>query len=243
MSIAIDIIIVAIFLLFVIRFTMQGFARTVFKIGKTWLSLFTSIAIGPFISGRIREWFLSDTITKGIKNTLADIVANNPNEYNIGIMFESLPKPFISFLEHFNISLPALEMEYGTYTTATDEILDAIALRIATPCADLVAQIAGHIICFLITFFFFRWLNLKIRSTRVPFFRYADKVVGFVVGSAIGISAAVAFSMILYTVFQVIVVYDAHSPVASIYDNSYIFKFINQIDFVGMIKQFFASKA
>lgn len=237
MAIAIDIFLILVFLAFIISFTKYGFARTVFKIGRTWLSFFTSIAIGPFISGAIKSWFLSGSITNGIYNTLVDVVENNPNGYSLSTMFENLPSGFISFLEHYHISLPELESIYGSSTDLNLDMIRAIAERIAEPCADMVSSILGHIICFTITFVFFKWINFEIRKRRVPIFRYIDHVLGFFCGFAISCAVVIGFSMLVYTVFQIIIVYDAQSSVMDIYNRSVIFKFLNQYDIIGIIKQ------
>ena len=208
--------------------------RAIDIVGRQWLSLFISMATGPLISDRIKAWFLSPTVTGGIHRTLTDIVENNPNGYSI--------------------SLPELEATYGSSTVASGEILQEIAVRIADPCADLVSNIVGHIVGWLVPLLFFGYLKKKLEfikdlkareysslsvreKKRARFFVGIEHFLGFVAGSAVGMFVAVAVSVFVLTVFQVVVVYDAHSPVMSIYENSHVFKFINEINIWGMIKQ------
>ena len=240
-SILIDVLLVGLFVFFTIWFSKYGFIRTVYKIGKAWLSLFTSFAIGPFVSGRIRDWFLSSSITNGINSTLTNIVENNPNGYSIGELFANLPNGFVSFLAHNNISLPDLEAIYGSSTEASGDILYAIAERIAVPTADMIASISGYLLGFIIPFVFFKWLDAHIwRQKKVPFYRYVDIVFGSIVGIVIGVASAVALSTLIFTVFQIVMAFNAESVVMQIYTDSFVFEFINKLDVWGMVTGMFS---
>ena len=236
MSIFIDCLLVITFVAFIISFTKNGFAGTIIKIGKTWISLFFSAVLNPMVSERIHEWFLYGSITKGINNTLTNLVENNPNDYNLSQVFAKLPEGFLNFLKNYNISLAELEAEYGSATEATDSILLEISRKIALPCSEMISSIIAYIICFVASFFFFRWLHLKIKQRRSPFFRVLDGIMGFMIGVSLGCCAMFALSAVIFTIFQVIIVFDANSPVTSIYENSYVFKFVNQFDIIGFIK-------
>ena len=239
MSIFIDVCLLAVFVVFVVMFSKYGFARTVYKIGKTWLSLFCSIILGPFVSERLREWFLQDLIAKGVNNTLTDLVANNPNGYTLSELFQNLPDGFVSFLNNFDISLPLLEVEYGSATEATNEIIFAISEIIAGGCAKLVSDFVGHVVCFVVALIFFAWLNFEIRKRRIGFFRVIDQIIGFVAGLVIGYCAVFGLSVLLHTIFQVVVAFNAQSSVTTIYENSYIFKFVAEFNMLGAVKQLF----
>ena len=45
-----------------------------------------------------------------------------------------------------------------------------------------------------------------------------------------------ALSALIFTIFQIIIVFDANSVVTQIYQDSYVFKFVNQFDILGFIK-------
>ena len=68
MSIFIDLVLIVIFAVFVVIFSKNGFARTAYKIGKTWLSVFCSIILGPWLAGKLETLFLRQAITDGINN-------------------------------------------------------------------------------------------------------------------------------------------------------------------------------
>ena len=240
MSIAIDIVLVLVLLIFSIRFTRVGFARTVFRIGKTWLSLFTALVMGPIISGRIEAWFLSDKITNGICTTLETTLSTSTTGYNIKALFEQLPSGFVSFLEWFKISIPELEATYGSATEPNHDMLMEISELLAAPLATFASNLFGHIICFLITFFFFKWINLQIRKRRIPFLRYIDHIFGFIVGTSIGCAVVVGGSILARTVFQIILAFNGESNIMSVYDNSYIFKFLGELDVIGIFSQIFS---
>jgi hypothetical protein len=240
MSIVIDILLVAVVVVFTVGFTRYGFARTAYKIGKTWLSLFISLAIGPWLSGAIEGLIMSGVITNGICDTLSGVLANSTTGYNLEALFEHLPSGFVSFLEHFNISIVELEAEYGSATEPNREMILEIARRIASPLASLISNLLGHIIGLVGPFFFFKWLEFKIRQRKHHFLRHIDHAFGCVVGLAIGCAIVLGASMLLHTIFQVIVAFNANSTVMSIYDNSIVFKFVGGFDIIGLLKQLFS---
>lgn len=236
MSIFIDVVLVLTLVGFIVSFTKNGFAGSIIKIGKTWISLFFSAVLNPLVSARIHEWILYRPITKGINNTLTNLVENNPNHYNLGEVFDKLPEGFLNFLKNYNISLADLEAEYGSATEASESILAEISRKIALPFSETLSSIIAYIVCFVASFFFFAWLRKKIKQRRSPFFRVLDSIMGFLIGVALGCCAMFALSAVIFTVFQVIIVFDANSPVTAIYQNSYVFKFVNQFDILGFIK-------
>lgn len=241
MSIVFDLILIAVFVLFVIHFTRNGFAGTIIKLGKTWISLFFSLVLNPIVSGKLHEWVLCERITNGVYGTLQDLVQSNPNGYGLGELFEKFPQGFLGLLEHFGISIQALEAEYGSSTEATDLILVDIAGKIATPASRAISSILAYIICFIASLIFFAWLGRKIKQRRTPFFRTVDNIMGFIIGTAIGFCAVFAIVTVTYTVFQLIIVFDASSKVFDIYNGSYVFKFMKDLDIIGILKNFFAT--
>ena len=239
LSIIVDIFLISLFVFFVVFFSKYGFAKTIYKLGKTWMSFFVSMILGPWVSGVLDKLFLRKAITSGVQNTLIDLVENNANGYNLEELFMNLPEGFVGFLRQYGISLPELEAEYGSYTEASEEIIRGMAERIATPCIEMVSGIIGHVLGFVVPLIFFSWLSYKIRSRRVPFFRYVDHVSGFITGALVGYCAALGLSMLVHTAFQVIMAFDSHSIVADIYNNSYLFKFLCEFDTFGAISGFF----
>ena len=233
----IDAILVAIFLVIMITFLKFGFARTIYKIGKTWLSVVCSALLGPWVANLLQRLFLRNAITGGIHSALKQLVENNANDYNLQQLFENLPENFVDFLENFGVSFSALEAEFGSATYASAEIVEAIAQRLAAPCIEMASSIIGHIIGFIVPWIFFGWLNFKIRRCRKPFFRIADRVSGFFVGVSVGYIAVVVISVVLQTIFQVIVAFDMNSGVIKIYESSFVFRFLSNFDTIGAVKQ------
>lgn len=237
MSVFIDICLCLVFVFFVVWFSKNGFAFAVYKIGKTWLSMLCSIALGPYVATSLQKWFLLDAVTSGVNNTLVQCVENNPNGYSLSQLFASLPDGFVAFLKHVGIDIAELESIYGSSTEGTEELLSDIAGRIAAPCAEALATIIGHVVCFVVALIFFAWIKLELRKRRIAFLRYLDHIVGFVAGAAIGYCAAWGLSLLISTIFQVVAAFDAHSAVIDVYNGSFILKFLNEFNLLGALQQ------
>ena len=238
-SIVIDVALVAVLVLFIVSYTRNGFVGTLIKLGQNWLSLLVSFVISPLVSGLLQDLFLFRWISNGIQGTLTTIIETNPNGYNLSELFSNLPAGFVGLLNHFNISLPALEAEFGSATTASESILAEIANRIAAPCSSAIASILAYIICFILTKLAIKWLDWKLRQRRSSFFRKVDGVMGFIMGTVIGLCAVFGITWVTYTVFQLIIVFDASNPIFTVYENSYVFKFIKEFDFIGLFKNIY----
>lgn len=236
MSIVIDAILVVLFLVFVIIFTKFGFAKTVHKIGKTWLAVFCSVILGPWLAGLLTDLFLREWIVGGVLKTLTSIVEENANGYNLEQLFANLPENFVNFLNHQGISLVELEAQYGSYAEANVEIMNGMAVQIATPCIAMVSTVIGYIVCFVIPRIFFWWIERKVdRSDDHPILAFFDHVSGFVSGAIVGYIAALGVALLIYTGFQVSLAFDTSTGVMTIYEKSYVFKFLNEFDTLGAI--------
>ena len=238
MSIVIDILIILIFIAVVAFFTKYGLDRAILKIGNAWLSLALTFLIGPWVTGLLEDLFLREVIVGGVYNSLTDLIAHNANGYNLAELFEKLPANFVAFLDGLGASLPALEAEFGAYTEASSEIIQAMAERIATPCVSVISSLVGHVLGFIVPWLFFRWLKYEIQKDNAhTFFRVFDHIGGFVVGVAGGYFIVLALAVLTKTVFQVIIAFDASVELMPIYHNSFVFRFLGEFDTFGAIKR------
>lgn len=240
MSILVDIILVVIFLIILIFFTKYGLDRALYKIGKAWLALACSFFIGPTITGFLEDIFFTGFITDAVHSSLVELIEHNANGYNLAELFASLPQNFVNFLDSFGASLTALELEFGSYTEASSEIISAMAERIATPCVSTISSILGQIIGFLVPWLFFKWIAYELKKdSKHSFFRFFDHVGGFIVGVALGYLAVMGLSVLTRTVFQVIIAFNSNVQLMTIYDNSFVFKFVAEFDIFGIIANIF----
>ncbi len=235
MSILIDILLVCVVIVFTVWFSREGFAMIVHKMGKTWMSLLTSLFLGPFVAKSMKSLFLLDALTRGINNTLNTLVANSTNGYNLEQLFSKFPRGLIVLLEYYNISLPELMSIYGSTTEASEEIIYVISQRIATPASEMIANLFGHIACFIVAQVFVIWISIQIRKRRVRFLRYVDHINGFLMGVICGACVALGLSVLTHAIFQIVVAFNAESTLLQIYDDSYIFKFLCEFNILSAI--------
>lgn len=236
LAILIDLLLVGIFVGFVVLFWKYGFARAVYKIGKTWLSAACSVIIGPWLTSFLQDLFFRNWITNAMYKTVSGLIQNNANNFTIQEIFEHLPEGFVKILGNYQIDPATLEAEFGSLSYTSEELLVAISERLADPCISIFSSMIGHAVGFAVPLFFFMWLNAKIRRSRKPFFRYVDKVSGVFVGICLGYCAVAFAAVFLQAVFQIILAFDAHNVVLEIYQKSFLFEFMSQFDTVNAIR-------
>ena len=78
--------------------------------------------------------------------------------------------------------------------------------------------------------------NVEINKRRFAFFRYVDQFVGTVAGLAIGYCVAYGVALLLHTVFQVIVCFNAQSGVTTVYEKTYVLRFLNEFNVIEFLK-------
>lgn len=235
-AILIDLLLVGVFAGFVVLFWKYGFARAVYKIGKTWLSAACSLLLGPWLTGLLQDLFLRNWITNAVHTTLSNLVQNNANHYSVQEIFNHLPEGFVKILGNYQVNPETLEREFGSLSYTSEELLTTISERLADPCISMISSMIGHIIGFIVPLVFFMWLNAKIRRSRKPFFRYVDKISGVFVGICLGYCVMAVAAILLQSIFQVVLAFDAHNIVSDIYEKSILFEFMSQFDTVNAIR-------
>ena len=103
MSIAIDIVLVVIFLGIVIFFTKYGLDRALYKIGKAWLAVACSFFIGPLITNLLEDLFITKVVTDAVYSSLTQLITHNANGYNLAELFASMPEGFVKFLDGLGV--------------------------------------------------------------------------------------------------------------------------------------------
>lgn len=238
MSILADILLVVIFIGILAFFSKYGLVKALMKIGKSFLSFFCAMVLGPWVAGRLEVWFMRRLITDGVHTSLVSFVEQNANGYNLAEVFEHLPEGFVKFLNGLGASLDVLEAEYGSYTEAGEEILREMAERIADPCIGVASGVIGYLVCFFVPLLVMWWLGMETRkNTSHPIFRFFDHVGGFLVGLVLAYSAVLLLSVFAHTVFQIVLAFDSSSTIMEIYQESYIFKFLKEFDTLGALQK------
>ena len=179
-------------------------------------------------------------VTNAVHVSLNNLITHNANGYNLAELFASMPENFVNFLDSLGVSLSALEAEFGSYTEASDTIIRTMAERIATPCVSGISTILGHVIGFIVPWLFMKWISYQLENdARHKFLQVCDHIGGFIVGTGVGYAAVMGISILLSTIFQVIVAFDSSVQVMAIYNNSIVFKFLAEFDALGTLSRLF----
>ena len=236
MSIAVDILLVLVFASVLFFFARKGLDSAVERLGKIWLDIAFALIVSPILMQVFEAVLLRDLITDAVHGTLVDLIAHNANGYNLAELFENMPQNFVNLLDGLGASLATLEAEFGSYTEASDTILEEMAARIAAPCVKAVSSIVSFGLGILVPKIFRAWIRHELKKdSKRRFFRFLDRVDGLLVGVALGYLAVLGLSIVTRTVFQVIVAFDASIQVMPVYERSYIFKFLAEFDTFGAI--------
>ena len=238
MHIVTDIILVALFILAVVLLTKSGLAKALQKVGKKTWSLLCSALLGPWVSERLMDWFLRDAISGGVYSSVTKIIENSDTGTNLSALFDRLPDGFVRFLNGLGVNIDTLAAEYGDVTHASEEVMRAFANQIATPCINVVSTIIGYVVTFIAVALILWWITRGVERSEKKFFKVLDKIGGFLSGCVLGYCVTALLSIFVFTMFQVVLAFNAESLIMDVYNHSYVFKFLKEFDALGYLAQF-----
>ncbi len=123
-----------------------------------------------------------------------------------------------------------------------------VALLLSYPVAALVLSfgvpealsgIVAFVIVFALTFILSGFLIRLLSKIKIPIITKVDKILGFLLGLILGAVIVSIASTAIYTVIELISLVNANSDVMSIYENSYVFKFIYELNLFEFLRNLF----
>jgi uncharacterized membrane protein required for colicin V production len=157
------------------------------------------------------------------------------------LLFERLPQEFVKFLNNLGVGIESLKAEYGQVVEANAEILHGMADKISAPIVGIISSIIGSVVCFVVPLIFFAYLNRRSKLAESnSVIRFFDKVGGVFAGIIVGYCVVVGVVFLLYIIFQTVVAFNSQSQIMDFYNNSFLFKFLNEFD---ILKGFNALKS
>jgi len=187
LPIVLDIIAVAIVVLFAIIGYNAGFVKTIIElIGWIAVLLFASVLANQ-ISGFIFDCFISEPIIKSVEKSVAEFGANGVNEY-----FNGLPDLIQRLLNAYGINAESVGA-----TIDSNQIAVAIVEQIKMPIVSLISFIF-NVIIFVLGIILVRLLARVCNSvvSRIPLVSGLNRTLGFVSGVAKGFVITAVFCWI-----------------------------------------------
>lgn len=144
----------------------------------------------------------------------------------------------LSLVRHYRLGLACSVLSAGKFVFA---LLAAAVLR--TPTASLilmfwdgsslsaqgesiVSGVLAFILVFVAVFILSGFIIRMLSKIKIPVITRIDKLLGLLLGAIIGILSVSALATVVYSVLEIITFIDPESVALTIYDDSYVFRFV-----------------
>jgi uncharacterized membrane protein required for colicin V production len=191
MQIVLDLLLLAVFGLFVFIGWWRGFLKAVLGLGRLILSVILTILLGPGVSAWIDRTFINPPVYEAIHKKLTELATEVANTAQGGVdaLTEKIPAMFKDYVDLENVN-PAADV----YALA-----DEWSLSVAGGISKVIATVIGYILLFALCFVILTVLIFIMGKLvdRIRFIRTTDKVLGLILGVANGALIVLLVSTIL----------------------------------------------
>ena len=222
MSIAVDILLAAIFLITIIVYAKNGFLASLVKLFRTIIAIILSLIFGPKLSAFLYQYVFYKPISNGIYQKLRGFFDQAAESFDLSYLFDKIPPEIFKFL-----GMSSFEEKYRNMTDATEETFREMSDSFSSFVTRAVSNVTAYVALFLLVFLILTILILILKGLRkVPLFKTVDTVFGLVLGVTCGTFHVFLLACILHAVLVFICTRNISTNAMTIYDSSYLFKFV-----------------
>lgn len=210
----VDLILIAIVLLFVITGIRKGFARTLLSFVAKVISLVVAYFVSDMYAEEVYERFLKKFVLDAIESDISSSVAGETG--HVHTVLSELPSFFATIADKFGLDILINRQP------DSDGISNALEQSVAGPIAVVVCRIIIFVIvsgvCSLVLDLL---VNILCKIVKLPVLKTADKLFGAVLGLVNGFICV----FILSFVFSIISGFIKPPEFADVINSSYIIDF------------------
>ncbi|MBR4910666.1 MAG: CvpA family protein [Clostridia bacterium] len=219
MSILLDLIIIAIIVLWVILSAKHGFVRTLIEVVGFIAAFVIAFTVSPPLADMTYEGFIKSTIVSSVDKNL-----NIENADAADKLWDSLPDVAKNYAGGLGISRDTLKTEVESASGSTEQVIEQISDKTVKPAVSKVLSIIYSTVIAIVLLIVFKLLAKLIN--KVVNISVAGGL-NAVLGGLLGILKGAAFALIVCMVISVIVLFTNNGPgifTKENIDSTYLFK-------------------
>ena len=227
MSLLIDIIVIAAFVLSLISGIKRGFLKSVMRVLIVVLALIGAVNFTPSLSKTLNEKYISEPIVSIAEKSIRELVSDT---VDINSLADERPNAFVKALGRFGVTPDDIEV-FVAEETDSDNKIKRIAEYMADPVSRAVSKVVAFVGLFLGLLIIFWLVSLLIcLVVRLPKLTKVDKTLGGILGAVSGIVLAWGISIAICEVMPHFAIIFDGTVSDSVVDNSVIVKWLGSID-------------
>lgn len=225
MHIAIDIVLLLLFVFTTIRYYKAGFVKALFSICKFLLSVVIAFSFASTLGSFISDNVIYEPIYKEVHENLETIANNSAENFNMTDVLNTLPA-----------SLRELIISETDFESLDDEnVTESNIQKLSENISLRISKIVSNIIAF-ICIFIIAMLALKIAMNALdaictlPVLKQINKFLGLLLGFVFGFFQAILACSLISAILNIICVSYPNYSLEVMNEKTLIFSFINSLD-------------
>lgn len=231
MSLLIDIIVIAAFVISLVSGVKKGFIKSVMRILIVVLALIGAINFTPAFAKTLNDKYIEKPIVKIAESSIKELISDS---VDINDLADERPNAFVKALGRFGVTPDDISV-FIVEEIENDDKITRIAEYMAVPVSKAVSRVAAFAILFLGLLLVFWLISLLIcLVVNVPKINKVDKLLGGVLGALSGIMLAWGISVAICELMPHMAIIFDGAISESVVDNSVIVKWLGAFDLFGI---------
>ena len=235
MSIALDVIVLALALSVIISDTKKGFVRSFMGLISTAVAMLLAYAFTPWLSALFRGRLVLTDIAAGISSTLKSLTASEDGTFNLEKLFSS--ETYLSIANRYGAKTEELQSVINGQTAADASAVDSLSDLIAAPAATLISNALAFIVLFIGFLLLLRLLTwLMDLAFKLPVLHTANTALGFIFGLLSAVLLLWGISVALSYLITALGTVDEARFGKDIIEGTYVVRFFSENHFLGFLR-------
>lgn len=201
MFIILDIILVAIFALFVFMAMKKGFVLSLLEFLAVILSFVIAFSISPILAQTTYDVAMEEKLVDTVESKIDEKFSLDDTNEQAEVLLDSIPDYMVTFAGAFDISMEDVKDEIADERFTSEGVASQLVEKIAQPIAVGALSVLFFLIVAVILLFVLKILAKMIAKIfKLPIIKSVNKVLGGVLGAFKGL-AVVFFICTILTVF------------------------------------------
>ncbi|MBQ4064800.1 MAG: CvpA family protein [Clostridia bacterium] len=234
MSLLLDIFVIAVFAICLYSGIKKGFIRSIMGIAILVVAIVGSIKLTPPLADHLNERYLETVVTDQVIGALDGLIGDVEG-IQISNLFAERPQAFVDILERFGVDFDDVKQYFEINLQGKAGSEKEVAEYIAKPLSLAVSKAVAFTILFIgLMIVLTVILMLVDLFVKLPILNGANKVLGGIFGTILGLALAWGVSNVMCALLpHLAVLYDNVSE--TMIENTYLVKFLGGLDIFHLL--------
>lgn len=203
MSLALDIILVAIFGATVYGAAKRGFVKSLLDFAAVILALVLSFQLSPLVATEVYDAYVEERIMLSIEKELSEKTNSEKTQEAVQITVSAVPNFVYDIAKSLGVDTDKIEKEITTFDFSSENAAKELTEKVIEP----IAIEALNVVCFVILYIILAAVldllaGMISKIFKLPLLGTANKLLGALLGAAKGVVVVIFFAAALQLLFS-----------------------------------------